>query len=221
MAASNTDDRDDDVPRDDRRGRGDLPDRDVEARWADIVASLGDVGLAADGPGDTAARPGGPDAPSTAEPGSTSQDTPDEPSPPVADGGAGSPGEAAVGGDQPEREGREGAGQERRRSGGPRDWPASEEVEALDDAETHFTPPEPPPLLASRDPLLTMAWGFVVTIPVLTLLTVIVSSAFPSVQIPPLAGQLAVGLFLAGLGVLLWRMPHHRDPDDEGPGAVV
>ena len=35
------------------------------------------------------------------------------------------------------------------------------------------------------------------------------------------SGQIGLGLFVAGLGVLIWRMPHQRDPDDDGPGAVV
>jgi hypothetical protein len=103
---------------------------------------------------------------------------------------------------------------------GPRDWPLTPEVEALEDEDSHFTPPEPPPLL-SRDPLLTMAWSFVVGVPILALIGMIVSAAMPSVSIPPLAGQIGLGLFVAGLGVLIWRMPHQRDPDDDGPGAVV
>ena len=73
----------------------------------------------------------------------------------------------------------------------------------------------------SRDPLLTMAWSFVVGVPTLALIGMIVSAAVSSVSIPPLAGQIGLGLFVTGLGVLIWRMPHQRDPDDDGPGAVV
>lgn len=252
MAASNTDDRDDDVPPGDRPGgAGDMPDDAVEARWAAIVASLGDVDLAADRAAGPGPRPSG-SVPSSTEPSSTSPTAPGE----VADGGA-APAPSAAGeaagqegatdpvsatgadtaadsgagklpeGEAGDRAGRDVVGPEEPalptrivRPGGPRDWPSSEEVEALEEAESHFTPPEPPPLL-SRDPLLTMAWGFVVGIPVIALLTVIVSAAFPSVRVPSLAAQIAVGLFLAGLATLVWRMPHHRDPDDDGPGAVV
>ncbi|WP_125777341.1 hypothetical protein [Antribacter gilvus] len=188
MAASNTDDRDDDQSPD---GSGELPDHDVEARWADIVATLGDISQPGDDDGE---RP----APSGTEPGSTSASAPGDV---AATDDASAPPARIV------------------RPAGPRDWPASDEVEALEEVESHFTPPEPPPLL-SKDPLLTMAWGFVVGIPVLSLATVLVVSAFPSVHIPPLAGQIGIGLFVAGLGVLFWRMPHHRDGDD-GPGAVV
>ena len=38
---------------------------------------------------------------------------------------------------------------------------------------------------------------------------------------PVVIAQVGAGAFLAGLAVLLWRMPHHRDDDDSGPGAVV
>ena len=33
--------------------------------------------------------------------------------------------------------------------------------------------------------------------------------------------QAAAALFVVGVGVLLWRMPHRRDPDDDDTGAVV
>jgi hypothetical protein len=104
---------------------------------------------------------------------------------------------------------------------GPRDWPVTPEVEALEEADTHFTPPEPEPLLSDKDPLLTMAWIAVAGIPVLALVGVIAVAAVPALSIPALVGQVALGLFVAGLGVLLWRMPHRRDPEDDDPGAVV
>jgi len=103
---------------------------------------------------------------------------------------------------------------------GPRDWPVTPEVEDLEETESHFTPPEPEPVL-SRDPLLTLAWSLVVGIPVLVVLGVVVRAAVPALRLPAWSGPVAGGLFLVGLGVLLWRMPHHRDPDDHGTGAVV
>jgi hypothetical protein len=191
MAASNTDDRDDDVPGDTPR---ELGDDDVASRWADIVATLGDIDAPrTDDETDDGEKPaessqisrlddeGATDGPADAEPGTESRLI---------------------------------------LPAGPRDWPLSPETEALEEAEAHFTPPEPPPLL-SRDPLLTMAWGFVVGVPVLAVIGMVVSAAVPSIAIPPLAGQIGIGLFVAGLGVLIWRMPHQRDPDDDGPGAVV
>lgn len=191
MSASNTDDRDDDVPGDTPR---ELGDDDVASRWADIVATLGDM----DAPR-ADAEAGGGEKP--AESSQTSR-----------------PGDEADAAGLPDAE----PGTESRviLPAGPRDWPLSPEAEALEEAEAHFTPPEPPPLM-SRDPLLTMAWSFVVGVPVLAVIGVIVAAAVPAIAIPPLVGQIGVGLFVAGLGVLIWRMPHQRDPDDDGPGAVV
>lgn len=202
MAASNTDDRDDDVPGDTPR---ELGDDDVASRWADIVATLGDLGASrADGAADDPEKP--------AESSQTSR--PDDES--TADDGAG---------DRIDDSGRDRSDEPATGSrvilpAGPRDWPLTPEIEALEEADSHFTPPEPPPLM-SRDPLLTMAWSFVVGVPMLALVGMIVSAAMSSVSIPPLAGQIGLGLFVTGLGVLIWRMPHQRDPDDDGPGAVV
>ncbi len=97
---------------------------------------------------------------------------------------------------------------------GPRDWPTTPEVEALEEAESHFVPPEPPPI-AGQDPLLTMAWSIVVIVPVALIILAVVLTPFPRI-----IGQVG-GLALVGaLAVLIWRMPRHRD-DDDGPGAVV
>jgi len=97
----------------------------------------------------------------------------------------------------------------------PRDWPAGPEVEDLEDQESHFVPPEPPPVLG-RDPLLNLAWGLVGAAPLVVLVLLVVVRPFPA-----LVGQVAGAAFLAGLGILLWRMPHRRDEDDDDPGAVV
>jgi hypothetical protein len=201
MAASNTDDRDDDVPGDTPR---ELGDDDVASRWADIVATLGDLGASrAGGAADDPTRP--------AESSQTSR-LDDES---TADDGA----VDRVDGSVADRSDEPATGSRVILPAGPRDWPLTPEIEALEEAESHFTPPEPPPLM-SRDPLLTMAWSFVVGIPILALVGMVVSAA-SAVSIPPLAGQIGLGLFVAGLGVLIWRMPHQRDPDDDGPGAVV
>lgn len=93
----------------------------------------------------------------------------------------------------------------------PRAWSRDPEVE---EQETHFQPPDPGPVLGG-DPLLTMAWAAVVGAPLLFLLSVTFWRSAPAVLL-----QVAAALFVGGLGVLLWRMPHRRD-DDSGPGAVV
>ncbi|GAB2480466.1 hypothetical protein GCM10027063_23320 [Promicromonospora xylanilytica] len=221
MAASNTDDRDDDVPGDTPR---ELGDDDVASRWADIVATLGDLDSSrADG---AAADPDEPaESSQTSRPGAESPvDDRDDVAGARSDASAAEPldsGRADTDRADTDRAGDDQAGGPRLiMPAGPRDWPLSPESEALEEAESHFTPPEPPPLL-SRDPLLTMAWSFVVGVPTLALVGMVVSAAMPSVAIPPLVGQIGVGLFVAGLGVLIWRMPHQRDPDDDGPGAVV
>jgi len=167
----------------------DLPDDAVEARWADIVAQLGDLGD--DAETDARAADG---ADATAPDAATSRDTQ---SPPEND-------ERPV----------------RTTGNGPRDWPVTPEVEALEETESHFVPPEPEPVL-SRDPLLTLAWALVVAVPVLVVVGVVVRAAVPTLRIPAWSGPVAGVLFLVALGILLWRMPHRRDPDDHDTGAVV
>lgn len=242
MAASNTDDRDDELPEEpappadrsedaardpDARPAApygtpdELPDETVDARFADLVASLGELGTDSSGAARTALpdpadrreglRPSGPGWSGTFPAGDdTRDDTQDDDGDddagrrarPADDAGTGSPAFAP-------------------RPSGPRDWPVTPEVEALEEAEGHYAPPEPEPLLSDKDPLLTMAWFAVSGIPILALISVIVVAAIPELMPPPVVGQVAVGLFLAGLGVLLWRMPHRRDPEDNDPGAVV
>ncbi|WP_020014320.1 hypothetical protein [Promicromonospora sukumoe] len=245
MAASNTDDRDDDVPGDTPR---ELGDDDVASRWADIVATLGDMDVSrADGETGGTEKSAASSQTSRSDDEGSDDDGARGPAGGERAGGDGA-GSDRAGGDRAgrrqvggwsdggwaagdwttsgtEADGAAGADEERARTrpdqpSGPRDWPLSPEAEAQEEADSHFTPPEPPALL-SRDPLLTMAWSFVVGIPVLAVIGMIVSAAVPAVSIPPLAGQIGLGLFVAGLGVLIWRMPHQRDPDDDGPGAVV
>ncbi|GAA1866293.1 hypothetical protein [Myceligenerans crystallogenes] len=240
MAASNTDDRDDDLPEEPappadrsedaardttprpgeaaaRSGEpaarpGELPDEAVDARFADLIASLGDLGATPSPaprtpfpePSDLheGLRPAGP-AGTVPPDGAREDDATTRGTPGLADDAA-----TAPQGSVP-------------RPAGPRDWPVTPEVEALEEAEGHFSPPEPEPLLTDKDPLATMAWFAVGGIPILALISVILVAAVPSLQIPPLVGQVALGLFALGLGVLLWRMPHRRDPEDNDPGAVV
>jgi hypothetical protein len=223
MAASNTDDRDDDVPGDTPR---ELGDDDVASRWADIVATLGDLdGSRADGAAVDPEKPAESSQTSRSDDEGGVEDRADGHADGRVEDGADGRAEDRAGRRADERTGDPSDGEQTPGPGailpaGPRDWPLSPESEALEEEESHFTPPVPPPLL-SRDPLLTMAWSFVVGVPTLALVGMVVSAAMSSVAIPPLVGQIGVGLFVAGLGVLIWRMPHQRDPDDDGPGAVV
>lgn len=93
----------------------------------------------------------------------------------------------------------------------PRAWAPDPAVE---EAENHFVPPEPEPVLGG-DPLLTMAWAAAVGVPLLLVVAVLVWRDVPTIVL-----QIAGVAFLTAVGLLLWRMPHDRD-HDAGPGAVV
>ncbi len=96
-------------------------------------------------------------------------------------------------------------------TGDPRAWVPDP---VLEEAESHFVPPDPGPVLGG-DPLLTLAWAAVVGVPMLLLVAVIAWRDIPAIVL-----QVAGVAFVAGLGLLLWRMPRDRE-DDAGPGAVV
>ena len=99
-----------------------------------------------------------------------------------------------------------------------RDWDGTSQIddaEASIDAEEHFVPPDPGPVLGG-DPLLTMAWCAAAGVPIFLLIVLVVWR-----DAPPALVQAAAALFVVGVGVLLWRMPHRRDPDDDDTGAVV
>ncbi len=77
-------------------------------------------------------------------------------------------------------------------------------------------PPDPGPVLGG-DPMLTMAWIAVVGVPVLLLVALIGWGDVPARLL-----QVCGVLLAAGVGVLVWRMPHRRaDDDDDNNGAVV
>lgn len=97
-------------------------------------------------------------------------------------------------------------------TGDPRAWAPDP---ALEEAEDHFVPPDPGPVLGG-DPLLTMAWVAALGVPALVVLAVVVGARLPAVVL-----QVGAAVFLAGLGVLLWRMPRGDDDAPRGPGAVV
>ncbi len=99
-----------------------------------------------------------------------------------------------------------------------RDWAGADAIDAAEaavDAEEHFRAPDPGPILGG-DPLLTMAWSVVVAVPLFYLVVLIAWQSAPRVVL-----QVAGALLVAGLAVLVWRMPHRRDGSDEDSGAVV
>ncbi len=102
--------------------------------------------------------------------------------------------------------------------GSGRDWDGTAQIDdaelAVDDRE-HFVPPDPGPVLGG-DPLLTTAWLAVVGAPLLWLVVLIAWRTAPAVVL-----QASGIVFVLGLGLLLWRMPHRRDESDDDTGAVV
>jgi len=161
--------------------------------WAAIVADLGDL-------------EGYEDPPGTAEP---------EVAPPAAASGLSFPvapwvaDRRVVRPAQEPREPRELSG---------RDWDGTSQIddaEATVDSEEHFVPPDPGPVLGG-DPLLTMAWFAAVGVPIFLLVVLVAWRDAPLALV-----QAAAGVFVVGIGVLVWRMPHRRDPDDDDTGAVV
>lgn len=99
-----------------------------------------------------------------------------------------------------------------------RDWSGTDEIDAAEaemDEREHFVPPEPGPVLAG-DPMLVMAWLGAAGVPIGLLVVLIVWPHAPVVLM-----QAAGVVFLLSCLLLVWRMPHRRDDDDRGPGAVV
>ena len=152
----------DDEPDDEREPTPDADDIDV--RFADITASLGDLTVPPDERDDA----------------------------PSAEAGADRDASALV--------------------PGPRDYAVADEQ---DEDQPGFAPEEPPPL-AGGEPLLAMAW-FGVCVPVaLVLVYLVLWRAMPGVLL-----GLAGIAFVLSVGVLIWRMPGRREPDDRDDGAVV
>lgn len=104
-------------------------------------------------------------------------------------------------------------------AGGPRDWPTSNEVEALEDAENSFIPPNPR-LDLSGSPIRVAGW-IMLTVGIAVLLVASILHRYVHYSIGVAGGV----LMIAGIIVLLFNLPgsdadqdHHDFPDD---GAVV
>ena len=186
------------APSDTPAGHDAPVERTDDEVWAEIVAELGDLG-GPDGVGQSPEAEIVPPGAAAAEPG-TGLSFPVAPW--VADRRVVRPAQGPPA--EPEPSGR--------------DWDGTSQIddaEAAVDAEEHFVPPDPGPVLGG-DPLLTMAWCAAAGVPIF-LLVVLVAWR----DAPPALVQVAAAVFVIGIGVLLWRMPHRRDPDDDDTGAVV
>lgn len=98
---------------------------------------------------------------------------------------------------------------------GPRDFELGAEVPLEDDDEPGFAPPEPPALTGS-DPLLTTGWIGVVAPVALVFVYLMLWR-----NMPPALLLTAGVVFVLSVGILIWRLPAHRDPHDHDDGAVV
>ena len=97
----------------------------------------------------------------------------------------------------------------------PRSWRRSPEAEALEDADGEFEPPDPGFSL-STDRMRNLGWFAVVAAPAAAVLVKMFWTVAPSEVYLALSAA-----FLAGLGVLVWRLPSTRDDDPGSGGAVV
>lgn len=120
---------------------------------------------------------------------------------------------------RPARPGGAGDEQTPPRAASGRDWDATEQIDEAErqvDETEHFRPRDPGPVLGG-DPLLTMAWLAVGGMPLVWLVVLVAWRSAPAVVM-----QASVVVFVLGLLVLLWRMPHRRDEEhDDSDGAVV
>ncbi len=85
-----------------------------------------------------------------------------------------------------------------------RDW-----LDAYDDPEDHFVPPEPEPVPAPEPPRL-LAWAGVFGVPVLVLVLVVLR-----VSLPPWASMLCLAWFVGGFGYLVATMRREPGPEDD------
>lgn len=89
-----------------------------------------------------------------------------------------------------------------------RDW-----LDAYDDPEDHFVPPEPERVPAPDPPRL-IAWAGVFGVPVVVLVLVVLR-----VSLPPWASMLCLAWFVGGFGYLVATMRREPPEDDWDDGA--
>ncbi|MDR2372589.1 MAG: hypothetical protein LBD77_00500 [Bifidobacteriaceae bacterium] len=91
---------------------------------------------------------------------------------------------------------------------GPRSW-------SPPGLEDHFEPPDPPPVLGG-DPIIVMGW-----IGLIGGLLIVFGWAMFGSLIPAWLARSGLVAIMAGAAALIWKMPHHRDPEDTDDGAQV
>jgi hypothetical protein len=84
-----------------------------------------------------------------------------------------------------------------------------------DDDEAGFVPAEPAPM-TEGDPVLVVGWAGLVASVAVVLVFLMAWRDMPGALV-----ALAGVVFVLAVGVLVWRLPGRRDPDDHDDGAVV
>jgi hypothetical protein len=93
--------------------------------------------------------------------------------------------------------------------------PDDEPGEDADDDEPGFVPEEPAPMTGG-DPVLVVGWVGLVGSVAVVLVYLMIWRGMPGALV-----GLAGVAFVLSVGVLVWRLPGRRDPDDHDDGAVV
>ncbi|MEP6816798.1 MAG: hypothetical protein ABI873_14735 [Marmoricola sp.] len=96
---------------------------------------------------------------------------------------------------------------------GQRDEP--DLLDAWDDPDDHFVPPEPPPLPTLEPPRL-LAWAGVFGVPVLVIVVSVLK-----IPVPSFVSVLGLAWFVGGFGYLVATMRRDGDPDKWDDGAVL
>lgn len=88
-------------------------------------------------------------------------------------------------------------------------------LDAWDDPDDHFVPPEPPPLPSPEPPRL-LAWAGVFGVPILVIVVSVLK-----ISIPSFVSLLGLAWFVGGFGYLVATMRRDGDPDERDDGAVL
>jgi hypothetical protein len=88
-------------------------------------------------------------------------------------------------------------------------------LNAWDDPDDHFVPPEPPPLPTPEPPRL-LAWAGVFGVPVLVIVVSVLK-----ISVPSFVSLLGLAWFVGGFGYLVATMRRDDDPDPWDDGAVL
>jgi hypothetical protein len=88
-------------------------------------------------------------------------------------------------------------------------------LDAWDDPDDHFVPPEPPPL-PTLDPPRLLAWAGVFGVPMLVIVVSVLQ-----ISIPSFVSLLCLAWFVGGFGYLVATMRRDDDPNTRDDGAVL